>query len=269
MSFSRRPNTIQHHATIGTHEVPSTARRLRTNPRVHFQLPCPQGGHPMAKIGCNWCPQKCALSKGQRQGSTFTAKEALGLASFLDEATVAAAAAADDQVDVNACIYKDDGKLGGPCTAAIVAAYEGHCKVLKVLLDTKGCDPNKLDKKKKNTPCYAACWAGKPDAVELLLEHGADPNAINKNGWTPFMIASQRKNTACLRALAEGAEKQGKVLDVNAKATGGSWEGKTALDIYLAQPGGTRTHAPHLRTLLELGATGVTERAKKEKAGDG
>ena len=32
-----------------------------------------------------------------------------------------------------------------------------------------------------------------PEVVELLLDHGADPNIATDDGWTPLMLACQRK----------------------------------------------------------------------------
>ena len=43
----------------------------------------------------------------------------------------------------------------------------------------------------------------------MLITHGADPNAKNKAGKTPLMIAAENGNTEALRALIEnGADVQ-------------------------------------------------------------
>ena len=55
----------------------------------------------------------------------------------------------------------------------------------------------------------------------------------DNGGVTPSMIAAVEGDTACLRALAEGAARQGVALDVNAVGTVGRWRGKTALDLAL------------------------------------
>ena len=43
------------------------------------------------------------------------------------------------------------------------------------------------------TPLMVACWAGRLEVVELLLQRGADVNARNSSGTTAFMYA---KSTA-------------------------------------------------------------------------
>jgi ankyrin repeat protein len=35
----------------------------------------------------------------------------------------------------------------------------------------------------RNTPLHAACEAGKLDVVRLLLQRGADPEAVNMVRW--------------------------------------------------------------------------------------
>jgi ankyrin repeat protein len=43
-----------------------------------------------------------------------------------------------------------------------------------------------------DTPLTTACTYGNKNAVEVLLENGADPNKTNKNGRFPIKIAEQR-----------------------------------------------------------------------------
>ena len=153
----------------------------------------------------------------------------LGLASFRgDEAGVLKAV--DDGADVNAGVFNFlTGTIQGGtyCTAAYVAAFHGHGGVLGVLLSAPvSADPNKGGTRYEHTPCHAACLNDRPDAVTVLLAHGADPNRVSMNGYTSCMFAAINGHTACLRALA-----QGRTLDVNAVATGGSDGGKTALDM--------------------------------------
>jgi len=141
--------------------------------------------------------------------------------------------------NVNAGVFRVGGlwtgTLGGTCTAAYVAANQGHAFVLEVLLTaTPPADPNKGDKSfKKSTPCHTAVLNHHPTAVTVLLAHGGDPNAVDTNGETPCMWGARFGSTACLHALADGAAQQDVVLDVNAVGTGGNWTGKTALDIAL------------------------------------
>ena len=147
---------------------------------------------------------------------------------------VGARKAVDDGADKDAAVFTAYGTMGGTCTAAYVAARYGRANVLgDVLLPAPvSADPNTGNTANGRTPCHIACASDQPDAVAVLLAHGADPNRADKDGRTPCMMAARcGGNTACLRALAEGAARQGVALDVNAVATGGYWKGKTALDI--------------------------------------
>ena len=159
--------------------------------------------------------------------------------------------ALDDGADVNAAVFRGDGTVGGTCTAACVAASNGRCGVLGVLLAAPvSADPNKGCTYSGWTPCHAACATEQPDAVTLLLAHGADPNIADEDGWTACIWAAFRGSTACLRALAEGTARQvGRILDVNAVATGGYYEGRTALDYALNQPWCSEA-AAYLRDVL-------------------
>ena len=113
--------------------------------------------------------------------------------------------------DKDAAVFERDGAMGGPCTAAYVAARHGHANVLgDVLLPAPvSADPNKRDTDDGSTPLHAACAADHPDAVTVLLEHGADPNRADRDGVTPCMVTAYwLGRTASLRALAEGAARQ-------------------------------------------------------------
>ncbi|TWT33598.1 Ankyrin repeat protein [Posidoniimonas corsicana] len=78
-------------------------------------------------------------------------------------------------------------------------------------LITHGADVNAADKRSRATPLHrtavssgAPATAGKTDAAirlaELLLAHGADPQATNKSGQTPGDLARDQQLRAVLRA---------------------------------------------------------------------
>ena len=180
------------------------------------------------------------------------AQRRLGLASR-NGAVDAARKALDDGADANAAVFDIEGTMDdGNATAAYVAAIHGQCGVLGVLLAAPiSADPDKADTRYGETPCHTACANAKPDAVTVLLAHGANPNLADRNGWTACMYAANRGRTACLRALAEGtARQEGRTLDVNATVTDGRFKGKTALDIALER--NEEEAAAYLRD--ELGA---------------
>ncbi len=78
------------------------------------------------------------------------------------------------------------------------AAASGQIETLRALLD--GGAP--VDEPGSATPLYFASQSGHVDAVRLLLERGADPNALANIG-TPLMIAARRKKTEIAKLLLE------------------------------------------------------------------
>jgi len=68
------------------------------------------------------------------------------------------------------------------------------------------------------TPLYFAAQNGSEEIVRLLLERGADPNAMNKDGTTPSMYAIRAGNRAILDMLSE----RGGVVAFEVSALGGT-----------------------------------------------
>ena len=99
------------------------------------------------------------------------------------------------------------------------------------------------------TPCHAACWRGHPDAIAVLLEHGADPNLADVHGVTPCMIAAKYNGSVpILHALVAGGP-GGALAGDAVNAVDGEY-GRTALDNALAN----RNHAEFAAVLRdELG----------------
>lgn len=63
------------------------------------------------------------------------------------------------------------------------AAEQNNTKRLEQFL-ADGADPNQQDGERENTPLHWAAAKGNLDAIEILLEYGADVNAQNKHGRT-------------------------------------------------------------------------------------
>jgi ankyrin repeat protein len=76
-------------------------------------------------------------------------------------------------------------------------ARNGFFKVTTLLLD-HGADVEARDD--DHWTLHLAAFEGKVEAVGLLLMHGANVDALNKNGETPFQVASARgyEEIACL-----------------------------------------------------------------------
>lgn len=85
-----------------------------------------------------------------------------------------------------------------------VTASEGeHLKLLRLFLEHGA----KVNIHGTFGPLSLAAWSRNADAVKLLLEYKADPNAQDKDGLTPLHVAAQRGFDEIVRLLiANGAD---------------------------------------------------------------
>jgi ankyrin repeat protein len=65
------------------------------------------------------------------------------------------------------------------------------------------------------TPLHQACENGEVECARLLLEHGANPNARNSDGYTPLHEACQHGRAGCAKLVLEAG------ADVDAEAGDG------------------------------------------------
>lgn len=94
------------------------------------------------------------------------------------------------------------------CGDGRIDDVRAHLKV--GIIDVNGLG-NYIDVDQLMTPLIAACWKGHTEILALLVEHGADVNAKNNDGWTALMLASQNGHVDVVNCLlSHGA-------DVNAK----------------------------------------------------
>lgn len=90
-----------------------------------------------------------------------------------------------------------------PVIAAVVI---GDMDRLARLLE-EGADPNDLDETYAVNALSAAIESDCDEAVDLLLDHGADPSLAAPSGTPPLVAAIQRRNYEVMRRLiAEGAD---------------------------------------------------------------
>ncbi|MEW6349680.1 MAG: ankyrin repeat domain-containing protein [Thermodesulfobacteriota bacterium] len=87
-------------------------------------------------------------------------------------------------------------------TPLSAAACMGHTQVLKLLLET-GPAIDARANSQKDAALMKAAWCSRPEAMGILLKHGADPNACDGQGRTPLMSASDSETVKVL--LAHGA----------------------------------------------------------------
>jgi ankyrin repeat protein len=131
-------------------------------------------------------------------------------------ATPLAAAVSQKHADavVELTRAKADPNGSTPDAYPLILWALGDAPTLKALLEG-GADPNRLDRD-GTSPLFRAVALGAQPAVELLLAHKADPNVGRPQyGWMPLHEAAQRGS----KDIAEVLLKSG--ADVNAKSKDG------------------------------------------------
>lgn len=84
-----------------------------------------------------------------------------------------------------------------------VHAALGQCPQLKASLEAHR-EPNLLDPDSDRRPLHWAAARGHPRCIELLLEHGADPELPDKAGNTALSLAERCGNETCAFLLRHG-----------------------------------------------------------------
>jgi ankyrin repeat protein len=131
-----------------------------------------------------------------------------------------------------------NGRAGDGATALHWAARWDDLKTAELLLEA-GADVNAIDELGA-TPLWVACSEVGPSMVEILLKAGASPNAALMSGETPLMAAAHVGNVGVVRSLVEAGG------DVNAVESGRQ---QTAL-MWAAAEG----HSDVIEVLLKAGA---------------
>ena len=85
-------------------------------------------------------------------------------------------------------------KVKGGKTCLMMAGQYGHIEIVRLLLNSKRVDVKRLINVQTEGGWTALALSYKhPKIVELLLEHGADPNLHTNDGWTPLLLACQKE----------------------------------------------------------------------------
>ena len=108
------------------------------------------------------------------------------------ESPMGAAAANNDAAEIRTLLRSgleaDDFGPNG-VTPLMIAARRGALDAMNTLVDA-GADPNRRDRRFDWTPLMHAVHTGQAKAAEALLERGADPNLGTEGGLTPLMMAA-------------------------------------------------------------------------------
>ena len=87
-------------------------------------------------------------------------------------------------------------------TPLSLAATNGNAAMIEKLLKA-GEDANAVVSESGDTVLMLAARTGKPDAVAMLLTHGADVNKTNATGQTALMWAAAERNAAAVQVLVD------------------------------------------------------------------
>lgn len=101
---------------------------------------------------------------------------------------------------------KVNAAQGDGMTALHWAAFRDDLEMIKLLLAAHA-NVHAATRDGAITPLLLACTNGDPQAVEALLKAGANPNSVNANGTTALMLAAAAGNGDTVRVLLDhGAE---------------------------------------------------------------
>ena len=126
-------------------------------------------------------------------------------------------------------------------SALIRAAENGHKDTVQFLLDN-GAEPNTVSKDGL-TALHGAAFEGHEDVAKILIEGGAEANTASpKYGWTPLQYASRSGSKSVVKLL----------LDNGAEPNMGNYAGYTPLFFAMQYINPARTDV--VRLLLDKGA---------------
>ncbi len=92
-------------------------------------------------------------------------------------------------------------------TLLILAAWHGRTPVAQLLLD-RGADPNAVNLEGR-TPLWFSCCGGHVDTAALLLKRGGDPSVRKEGGSTALMAAAWTGHLPVARLILDHARAQG------------------------------------------------------------
>lgn len=126
--------------------------------------------------------------------------------------------------------------------------WEPRAKAIGMLI-RYGADVNLVNHENGNTPLHYAATSGNPDLVQLMLKHGAEVNAVNRDGYTPLYYLAAG-GTRCRDV--ERIEKTVEMMVAHGAAIGLEVKGKKLADLVDRRyPGGDALYKAIARLSVE------------------
>ena len=101
----------------------------------------------------------------------------------------------------------------------MISSQNGYIEIVEMLLNKEAVNVNATEHYFGDTALHRASLSGRKDVVEMLLEKGADVNAMNKGGFTALHMASLMGHEDIVAILLEKGLEKG--ADVNAENKSG------------------------------------------------
>ena len=108
---------------------------------------------------------------------------------------------------------RDTGNLSRDYTPLHWAARQGHNDLVRLLLE-KGADPNAVSKSGE-TPLHLTSSQGKIETAEILISKGADLNIKDLQGLTPYDSAEKNGKSDYVKSVSEKMKSQDGVKKTN------------------------------------------------------
>ncbi|XP_065845061.1 serine/threonine-protein kinase TNNI3K-like isoform X2 [Oscarella lobularis] len=117
-------------------------------------------------------------------GADMEARDNMEMTPFLSAVEIGNGVVMDVLVK-NRCDIHAKGELGD---ALAIATLNGHLGIIRRLVEL-GLDVNSKSAMRFDTSLHLACWENRVEIAEYLLSVGADIEAVNRLGRTPFLEA--------------------------------------------------------------------------------
>lgn len=97
-------------------------------------------------------------------------------------------------VELGAHLQEQNAQGKTPLHQAMI--HQSHLPTIETLIQL-GADLHAANNNSLETPLHFACLLGREDVAAYLLEHGADPFALDSKGETPFLVSCKTHLPAC------------------------------------------------------------------------